>query len=100
VSPRVNPVLGLVKSDILLCFGGVEEYDNFMSVEGFTLKSDEKADGNVNIFSPLDEVSTGSYRLILREDAKVNYKRLYDLLEKQGLIDSSKLNTGDDKAAT
>ena len=52
----------------------------------------------MSVYSPLDEINIGSYRLILREDSKVTYKRLYDLLEKQGLISSDKLSKEEDKA--
>ena len=29
--PRVNCTLGLIKEDMLLCFGGVEEYQHFLN---------------------------------------------------------------------
>lgn len=37
-SSRRSPVLGMIKEDTLLCFGGVEECLNFLDIEGFTLK--------------------------------------------------------------
>lgn len=92
--PRLNPVLGLIKEDTVLCFGGLEECHHFLNVEGFTLKTSEQ---EVSIYSPLDDVNIGSYRLILREGWKVTYKRLYDLLESQGLISEAKLSTHEDK---
>lgn len=93
--PRLNPVLGLIKEDTLLCFGGLEDHQNFLDIEGFTLKVTEN---EVSIYSPLDEINVGSYRLILREDSKVTYKRLYDLLEKQGLLSGAKLSKDEDKS--
>jgi hypothetical protein len=44
------------------------------------------------VFSKLDDVTIGSYRLMLREDAKITYKRLYNLLEEQGLINEAKMS--------
>lgn len=60
------------------------------------MKIDEKSQ-EVNIFSALDPIETGSYRLILREDSKVTYKRLYDILETQGLINGEKLSKHEDR---
>lgn len=37
--PRINPVLGLIKEDTLLCFGGLDESQHFLNVEGFTIKN-------------------------------------------------------------
>lgn len=92
---RLNPVLGLIKEDTLVCFGGVEECEHFLNIEGFTLKSTEK---DVSIYSPLDEITIGSYRLILREDSKLTYRRLYELLEKQGLLNASKMSKHEDRS--
>jgi N-acetylneuraminic acid mutarotase len=30
--PRINPVLGLIKEDTLICFGGLEECHSFLNV--------------------------------------------------------------------
>lgn len=54
-------------------------------------------DKDFSIFSKLDDISIGSYRLILREDAKNTYKRLYNLLEEQGIIHEAKLSKLEDK---
>lgn len=40
--PRINCTLGLIKEDMLLCFGGVEECQHFLNIEGFNLKINEK----------------------------------------------------------
>jgi len=45
----------------------------------------------------LDAIEIGSYRLILREDSKVTYRRLYEALEIQGIINESKLSKHQDK---
>ena len=94
---RFNPTIGLIKEDTLICFGGTEEYESFLNFEGFSLKIDDKSQ-EVNIFSALDAIEIGSYRLILREDSKVTYRRLHDLLEKQGLINEEKLSKIEDKS--
>jgi hypothetical protein len=49
-------------------------------------------DKDFSVFSKLDDISIGSYKLILREDSKITYKRLYNLLEEQGILDESKLS--------
>ena len=76
-SSRINTVLGLIKEDTILCFGGAEEFHDLLDIEGFTLKLDSKSK-EMSIFCELDAVSVGSYRLILREDSKVTYRRLYE----------------------
>ena len=40
--PRVNPVLGLIKEETLLCFGGLEDHQQFLDIEGFNIKVTEK----------------------------------------------------------
>lgn len=74
---RNRPTLGFIKEDIILCFGGVQEHKNFLNVEGFMLKIDEK-NKSASIFCELDDISIGSYRLILRDDSRVTYRRLYN----------------------
>ena len=93
--PRFGATLGFIKEDAIVCFGGLEEHENlFTTIEGFNLKITED---EVSVFSNLDEANIGSYRLILREDAKNTYKRLYNLLEEQGIINQAKLSKLEDK---
>jgi len=55
------------------------------------------SDKDFSFFSKLDDVTIGSYKLILREDPKTTYKRLYNLLEEQGILNESKLSKLEDK---
>ena len=81
--PRENCVLGLINEDTLVCFGGVQEHEPFLSIDVVKLK---QTDNELQTLYVNDKIQLGSYRSVTREDSEKLYIRLKDQLKRFGLI--------------
>lgn len=62
-NPRSNCVLGMIGEDIILCFGGLYEYESILSIDAVNVRVTDKSISPVFVY---DGIEIGSYRLLLR----------------------------------
>lgn len=72
----------------MIVFGGGEEFQPFLTFDALRIKL-EKREGKTEVspFFVFDEIQTGSYRLLLRDNAMKTYEYMFETLVEQKIMD-------------